>query len=177
MSNSDWGYWEQLINVSRDQLVAMARQREIDYGLLPAADDHRSVINMLRHEYTNYDSHVRNAKTDRLYVEILDAIAHDFPWLASQCAVDKATHPDRLPPWAQTKRYAHADSQTRQRAAREVMRQINEGGTVLVKWRSQWRTAEVIEKRRTRLKLRLRLDDGDQCVIDRAADEVRLPNS
>jgi hypothetical protein len=56
------------------------------------------VINMLRHDYSCYDGHVRDRRADRLYVETLDAIARDFPWLADQCAIDKATHFGRMPP-------------------------------------------------------------------------------
>ena len=46
---------------------------------------------------------------------------------------------------------------------------------MIVKWRDRLREAEVIEIRRTRLKSRLRLDDGSEHVIDRPANEVQLP--
>jgi hypothetical protein len=118
---------------------------------------------------------IRNTTSDKIFNEIVDEIAHDFPWLADQCEKDKASHPGRVPLWVQTPRFAHEDAMARQRKAREVIRQLSVGSTVLVKWRSHWREAEVIEIRRTRIKAHLRLDDGRKYEIDRSAHEIQLP--
>jgi hypothetical protein len=98
--------WTDLIDVDPDGLIAMANQRAADLNLTLSPNDHRNVINMLRHDYTCYDGQVRNARSDGLYGEILDAIAHDFPWLAGQCERDKTDHPQRIPLWAQARRHA-----------------------------------------------------------------------
>ena len=107
MSNDarDGFAWRELIGASSAHLIALANQRADALGLTPSPNDHRNVVNMLRHDYTNYDGHVGRSKTDRLYSEILDAIARDFPWLASQCATDQETHFARLPPLVQRRRY------------------------------------------------------------------------
>jgi hypothetical protein len=163
--------WQELIGVSPDVLIAKANQRASDLDLTPSPNDHRNVINMLRHEYTCYDGHVRNSRTDRLYEEMLDAIARDFPWLADQCAADKATHFDRMPPWAQARRLNHLDSQDRQRAARQAIKGMAVGDRVMVTWRGP-REAVITELRRTRIKAEFTLPDGTVEWVDRRADEV-----
>jgi hypothetical protein len=139
--------------------------------LAPSSNDARNVINMLRHEYSAYDGQVARYRSDRLYAEILDAVAHDFPWLADQCEKDKASHFDRLPLWAQSRRSVAIDTQGRQRAAREVIKRLSVGDKVTVNWRGP-REAEVIEIRRTRVKAAFTLPDGSRYVIDRSAGEV-----
>jgi hypothetical protein len=52
---------------------------------------------MLRHDYSPYDRHVQNAVSDKLYNAILNEIAREFPWLATQCARDKEAHERNLP--------------------------------------------------------------------------------
>lgn len=125
---------------------------------------------MLRHDYTNYDGVVINSRTDRLYREILDAIARDFPWLATQCEREKAPHPGRLNPGVQARRYSHRDAVDKQRAARQVVKNLSVGDKVMVKWRGM-REAEVVEIRRTRIKLAFD-HNGSRHVIDRSADEI-----
>jgi hypothetical protein len=61
---SDYG-WDDLIGANPDELITQARERKLDLDLTPSSNDHRSVINMLRHEYAGYDWHVRNSRTDR----------------------------------------------------------------------------------------------------------------
>lgn len=171
-ANSGWE-WTKLIGVDPSELIAMARQRESELQLEPPRDDCRSVINMLRHDFTNYDGIVYRSMTDRLYGEILDAIATDFPWLADQCAWDKATHYRRVPRWAQHRRFAHKAAQERQQRAREVVKQLHIGKPVRVNWRGKPIEATIIEIRRTRVKAAFRLPDGNQYVIDRSAIEVQ----
>jgi hypothetical protein len=164
--------WTDLIDVDPDGLIAMANQRAADLNLTLSPNDHRNVINMLRHDYTYYDGQVRNARSDGLYGEILDAIAHDFPWLAGQCERDKTDHPQRIPLWAQARRHAHSDAQERMRGAREIAKRLSVGDMVTVSWRGP-RQAEVIEIRRSRVKLAFTLPNGSRRIIDRSADEVQ----
>jgi hypothetical protein len=163
--------WDELIGAEPEKLVAMANERAIDQGLTRSLNDQRNVINMLRHDYSHYDTWVTRSKSDRLYGEVLDAIARDFPWLADQCAKDKATHYDRLPPYAKARRGAHEDAQDRQRIARDVVKRLSIGDKVMVSWRGP-REAEIIEIRRTRVRAAFTLPDGSRYVIDRSADQV-----
>jgi hypothetical protein len=165
--------WDKLIDMPPDELAVMARQRAFDLKLDPSSSDHRMVINMLRHDYTNYDGQVVNSASDRLYNEILDAIAHDFPWLADQCAKDKATHFDRQPDWVHARRYARQYAVERQRRGRAAIKSLSVGTKVVVNWRGL-REAEIIEVRRSRVKAQFPLNDGTMYVIDRPADEVQL---
>jgi len=96
--------WGELIGMTPEELITMANSRAVELGLTPSPNDYRNVINMLRHDYTVYDGQVMRYRSDALYTQILDAIAHDFPWLADQCEKDKATHFARLPLWAQARR-------------------------------------------------------------------------
>lgn len=127
----------------------------------------------LRHDYTTYDGRVRNAISDRMYAEILDEIARDFPWLAEQCAKDKADHPNRVPLWVQSRRAARQTAVVRQRAARDAIKSLSVGSKVLVNWRGQ-REATITEVRRTRVKAEFQLGHGAMYVIDRPADQVKL---
>jgi hypothetical protein len=165
--------WRHLMDVNPDELRAMASQLATRKGLdLPSNAD-RTVINMLRHDFTNYDGRVQSAVSDGLYNEILDEIAKDFPWLADQCAKDKATHFAFLDPWVQARRWAHSDASQRQRVARDAIKSLSVGGKVMVNWRGLMREGQVIEVRRTRVKVQFELDSGDLHVIDRPANEVQ----
>lgn len=165
-----YGSWHELVGLSSDALIAMANQRAVELDSTLSPNDHRNVINMLRHDYTTYDWQVQNTWTDQLYGEILDAIAEDFPWLANQCAKDKATHFDRLPAWAQARRMSHLDGQSRQRAARRAIKDLAVGDRVTLSWRGR-REAVITEVRRTRVKAEFVLH-GNTVVVDRSADEV-----
>jgi hypothetical protein len=167
------GRWGELVGVSPHELVEMARQRTDALGLAPSSNDDRNVVNMLRHDYTDYDWHVQGTKTDRLYAQVLDAIACDFPWLAAQCEKDKATHHGRLSIGVQARRGAHIAAQRRQVEARATIKRLSIGGKVLVNWRGRQREGEVVEMRRTRIRVALPLDDGAIHVIDRSAHEVQ----
>ncbi|ORA23839.1 hypothetical protein BST12_06695 [Mycobacterium angelicum] len=164
--------WTELLGADPRKLVAMARQRESEFALEPARDDHRSVINMLRHDFTNYDGNVYRSVTDRLYEEILDAIARDFPWLAHQCAYDKAGHPQRVPSWVAARRSAHREAQARQQRAREMVKHLHIGKRVMVSWRGS-REATIIEIRRTQVRAAFTLPNGNRHVITRSAHEVQ----
>jgi hypothetical protein len=171
-ANPGYGNWGELIGMKPEDLIAMALKRASDQGLEASPNDHRSVINMLRHDYTNYDGPVRNAVSDRLYGEILDAISRDFPSLAAQCERDKRTHGERVPMWVQSKRYAHQAGIERQRLGRQAVKNLSLGAKVIVNWRGP-REAEIIEIRRSRVKARFSIN-GVVHVIDRPANEVSL---
>jgi hypothetical protein len=72
---------------SREKLERIARQRaielDLDYGR--TVSDHESVdrllVNMLRHELTNYDDD-QNQEVDRLACEVIKARC---PWLGHEC--------------------------------------------------------------------------------------------
>ena len=170
MSDGSWGSWRDLLALSPAELVTLARRRENELDLEPSTSDHRSVINMLRHDYTNYDGQVRNTVSDRAYGEILDEISRDFPWLAAQCEYDKQTHYERVPPWVQNKRYAHQTGIERQRLGRQAAKNLSVGAKVMVNWRGP-REAEIVEIRRSRIKARFSVN-GAVHVIDRPANEV-----
>ena len=161
--------WRDLIGRAPDELREMAWQRAIDLRLKPANGD-RNVINMLRHEYSDYDAWNKSPLHSNDYHKVLDAIARDFPWLASACAAAQATREQRLPPWVQARRWAHSDAIDKQRRGREVAKGLAVGDRVIVKWRGQ-REAEIVEVRRSRVKARFTLK-GQVRVIDRPADEV-----
>jgi hypothetical protein len=144
--------WAQLVPVDRDQLVVMANRRASELGLTLSPNDERNVINMLRHDYTDYDWRVQSSKTDKLYGRVLDAIARDFPWLAQQCEQDKATHFERLSPWVQYRRWAHHAAVATQRAAHAAIEGLSVGDKVIIDWRGQQREAEVTDVRRTRVR-------------------------
>src|SRR5436190_6012997 len=110
----------------------MALQRTEDLGLTPSSNAQRNVVNMLRHDYTVYDGRVQGTKTDRLYEEVLDAIACDFPWLAVQCDRDKAEHFDRLSDGLKARRWAHVAARDRQQAARTAIQRLSVGDKVKV---------------------------------------------
>jgi hypothetical protein len=166
------GNWHKLLGLSPAELIVLARQRENELRLEPSTSDHRSVIIMLRHDYTNYDGNVTNAVSDRVYDEILDEISRDFPWLAAQCEQDKQTHVERVPLWVQSKRYAHEAGVERQRIGRQAIKNLSIGAKVIVNWRGP-REAEIVEIRRSRVKARFSVNGVVQ-VIDRAANEVSL---
>jgi hypothetical protein len=166
-----WG-WTHLIGQTPDQLIAMAQSRASDLDLTPSGNEQRNVINMLRHEYSNYDGQVRHTRTDHLYAELLDAIAEDFPWLARQCAADKTSHGSRVPLWVQNRRYSHKAAQAKQREARKAIAGLSVGDNVTVMWHGP-RDAVIVEVRRTRVQAAFTLPNGTEHVIDRSADEVR----
>jgi hypothetical protein len=173
MANAYRDNWLHLVDMNCGDLITMARQRAITLSLEPSANDHRNVINMLRHDFTNYDGRVQNAASDRLYAEILDAIAEDFPWLAGQCARDNATHFNRLSTGVQAKRWSYRDAAERQRVARSSAKALSIGSKVTVNWRRRQYEAEVVEVRRTRVKAQFPLEDGSVHLIDRPANEVQ----
>jgi hypothetical protein len=165
--------WTHLTGERPQQLVRIARNREAELGLEAASTDERAVVNMLRHEYTNYDGRVSGTRSDRLYAEVLDAIALDFPWLAAQCARDKARHPQGVPQWVQHKRLVHHESLARQRRARQAAQALQVGQTVTIKWRSVTHEGELVEVRRSRVTVRF-VGHADGCVrvVDRPADTI-----
>ena len=165
--------WASLIGLPPAQLIAMARQRETDLGFPPAGTDERAAVNMLRHDYSDYDWHVVNAQSERLYVEVLDEIARDFPWLAEQCTHDKATHVSKLPIYVASKRRAFAEGNDRQRRGREVIQRLGlrPGSHVHLRWRGE-RHAQVVVVRRSRVTAKFQLPDGNWQMVDRSADEL-----
>jgi hypothetical protein len=77
----------ELPDLSRPRLIRAARDHPLDLaiqyeGEAPCCDDHRLVVNMLRHEYTDYDAD-QSAPGHRAACE---AIAARYPWLADECA-------------------------------------------------------------------------------------------
>ena len=71
------GLWGKLIDLPPHELVETARRRTEALGPTPSSNDHRNVVNMLRHDYTYYDWYVHGTRTDRFYAEVLDAIARE----------------------------------------------------------------------------------------------------
>ncbi len=165
MTIGRWGFWDELLGLSPTELITTARRREAELNLEPSTSDHRSTINMLRHDYTYYDH--RKGITGRVYDEILDEISRDFPWLAAQCERDKETHVDRSPEWVQEKRFSVQAGVERQRLGREAAKKLWVGAKVT--WRGQ--EAEITEIRRSRIRARLSVNGA---TIDRPADEVSL---
>lgn len=164
--------WSHLVKLAPDALVSIANERAEALGLTPSTNEHRNVVNMLRHDFSGYDEKVRSARTDHLYASILDAIAADFPWLAEQCERDKSTHASRLPQWAQHRRGTHVDAAAKQRSARDKIKGLAVGDLVMVRWHGP-REATIVEVRRTRVKAAFVLPDGTEQIVDRSADEVQ----
>ena len=156
--------WQHLRASDPEVLREMSRERG-DNGT------DRDVVNMLRHEFSTYDSDPRTTEGD--YVSVMNAIATDFPWLAEQVARDITGHERRLPHWVMAKRYAHERGQARQKAGREAARGLTVGDRVIVAWRGRDEEAVLTEVRRSRVKAMLDLG-GVHHEIDRRADEVRL---
>lgn len=75
------------VNKLTKTAIAHAVDLAIERGHDPScAPDARLVVNMLRHEYTDYDI---NQSAQR-HAEACDAIAGMYPWLADECASQKA---------------------------------------------------------------------------------------
>lgn len=172
MNPEGWGQWADLLDLSADKLIAMANDPARGVDLSP--NDHRNVINLLRHDYTSYDTCVRAARTDRIFNEILDEIAQDFPWLATQCEEDKRTHPSRLPVHAQARRSAHLDSVERQRLARQRVKLLAVSSKLSVVHRGKVRDGIVVRAGRTRVVIDVEMGDGRHETIDRSAADERL---
>jgi hypothetical protein len=166
--------WTHLIELAPEKLIAMATERVAKLDLEPAHNTHRDVINMLRHDYSNYDGAAYGVITDRVYDEVLDAIAADFPWLAKQCEIDKATRHYRRPQWARAREYAYEDGRRKYRVALAAAKKLSVGDIVNITWRGP-REAEVIEVRRSRIKVSFVLHNGNEQIVDLSADEVTQP--
>ena len=171
--STNFGGWAHLTGMMPRQLATMARSREAELGLEPAGSNERAVVNMLRHEYTNYDGRVSATRTDRLYEEVLAAIARDFPWLSEQCAKDLARHHQSVPQWVQHKRLVNSDALKRQQRGRQAAQSMSVGQQVTIKWRGENHPGELIEVRRSRVKVRfVGRADGQVHVVDRPANEI-----
>lgn len=77
----------ELPNLSRRRLIRAARDHALDLAVqyerdTPSGDDHRLVVNMLRHEYTDYDADQCASR----HRGACEAIAARYPWLAAECA-------------------------------------------------------------------------------------------
>ncbi|WP_019969761.1 hypothetical protein [Mycobacterium sp. 141] len=168
---SPWG-WAHLVSTPRTDLIEMVEQRAAaDPWIRLSPNDDRNIVNMLRHDFTTYDEQVRSARSDRLYREVLDAIAADFPWLAGQCRRDRATHGDRLPLHVTAQRGAWTDARTRMAADRAVASGLSVGDRVTVSWHGP-RRATVTEVRRSRVRVRLDEPTYGKTEIDVTAGKV-----
>lgn len=72
--------------VSRKRLIRMARDHAADLAAMceeadPPDDDHRLVVNMLRHKFTDYDD---DQSTSR-HRAACERITARYPWLADEC--------------------------------------------------------------------------------------------
>ncbi|UPK64681.1 hypothetical protein MYP14_04780 [Rhodococcus pyridinivorans] len=122
--------WQHLIGKPLDELCAMA-----------GAKSPVSVVNMLRHQYTDYDDIIRylpTSQVDELHVDVLNLIAQDFPELSAVCGHLLVKHKRRNRPMhVQARQATQQDAQAKLARSREVIKSMNVGDRVLVQWHGE----------------------------------------
>lgn len=119
--------------LSRRQLVRAARDHALDLAVqyereAPSCDDHRLVVNLLRHEYTDYDAD-QSAPRHRAACQ---AIAARYPWLAAECARQITARETAEQEAARMEREWRAEQEQRQAEKRELVAASRAAITALV---------------------------------------------
>lgn len=133
-----------------------------DDGYVPADTD-RLVVNMLRHEYTNYDDHQTAAR----HREARQVIAVRFPWLADECDRQIRRRVAEDSEWEIARQVAQEADAARarwrsERAAqsRSEIGRFEVGMLVAFQVRGHDRTGRVVKVGRSRVTVKYRIKSG-----------------
>jgi len=169
-------------NVSRVQLEALVVEREVRRGKPREALDsprlkNRGAVNMLRHEFTNYDEMSDLEGAHRL---VLQAIAAQYPWLAQECQYQLTQRSERRQlAVAMVETYEAERDEAMQRrhalaaASKDAIAQFHVGDEIVVVLKGREYSGVVSWVGRSRVEVVYRLRSGAEQTRKFYASEVR----
>jgi len=158
--------------------LAHAWELALEFGHDPSeACIERLVVNMLRHEFTDYDADQGQEAKRR----ICGAIAERFPWLAAECGrqIDQRRREDaeaarwrELAECMQEERAQHAAA--RSRASREAIAGMPVGTKVMARVAGRERAGTIVWHGRARVDVAYTIKSGQERTTRLYASDVRV---
>lgn len=168
-------------NLSRHRLIKAARDHavelEVSCGVQATdRDDVRLVVNMLRHEYTDYDAD-QSAPRHRAACE---AIAARYPWLAAECArqikvraAAEQVNEQMIQEWLAEEERRRTQKRDLIAASRAVIDDLTVGQHVTATVRGHVRHGVLTKVARSRVTMEFTLRTGAARTVTLYAAEVR----
>jgi len=168
---------------SRSQMLKLVERHLFDlelfeYDLTLPANVDRAIVNMLRHEYTNYDY---IGQTQEAHREACDLIGDRYPWLRGECrrqvaqrAGNESIEAGMLAAYLAEEEAAKARRRAMSDASKIAIGELSAGDQVTITFKGREYSGPITWVGRTKVEVSYRIKSGAERTRRVYASEVRL---